>query len=61
MTLKYHISPSALTEDFLIRIWEAESDTPLAYVHEETVVAPHASPATITVNGLDKVVHIVRM
>jgi len=61
MTIKYHISPSALTEDFLVKIWEASSDTPLAFVFEETVPEPHAAPYTLTANGLDNVVHIVRM
>lgn len=61
MTLKYHISPSALTEDFIVRIWEAASDGVGAEVYEQTIAAPHAAPVTITVNGLDKVVHIVRM
>lgn len=72
MVLKYHISPSALTENFIVRIWEAASDGVGAEVHEETLVekngagvptpgAGHQVSETITVNGLDKVVHIVRM
>lgn len=61
MTLKYHISPSALSEDFIVRIWEASNDGVGAHVYETTLAAPHSSPATITVNGLDKVVHIIRM
>lgn len=59
MTLKYHISPTNLAENMLVKIYEAQS--PLAVVYEETLVAPHSSPRTITVNGLDKVVHIVRL
>jgi hypothetical protein len=61
MVLKYHISPSALTEDFIVRIWEAASDGVGAHIYEQTIPAPHAAPVTITVNGLDRVVHIVRM
>lgn len=61
MVIKYQISPSALTENFVIRVWEADSDGVGAHVYEETVVAPHAVPYTVTVNGLDDVVHIVRM
>lgn len=61
MVLKYHISPSALTEDFVVKIWEAASDGVGAEVYSQTIAAPHAAPVTITVNGLDRVVHIVRM
>lgn len=72
MVLKYIVSPSAFTEDFLIRIWEASNDQVGAHVHEETLVekngagvptpgAGHQVIETIIVNGLDKVVHIVRM
>jgi hypothetical protein len=61
MTLKYHISPSGLSENFILRIWEAASDGVGAHVHEETINAPHTLPHTVTVNGLDKVVHIVRL
>jgi hypothetical protein len=61
MVLKYHISPSSLTENFIVRIWEAASDGAGAHVYEQTINAPHSAPVTITVNGLDKVVHIVRM
>ena len=72
MVIKYHISKSAFTENFLVRIWEAESDTVGAYVYETTLVeknssgvptvgAGHQVIETLIVNGLDKVVHIVRM
>lgn len=61
MVLKYVVSPSAFTEDFIIRIWEATNDTPGGEIYSQTLVAPHAAPVVITVNGLDKVVHIVRM
>ncbi|HSW96896.1 MAG TPA: hypothetical protein VLF89_03645, partial [Candidatus Saccharimonadales bacterium] len=62
MVLKYHISPSAITENFIVKIWEAGSDGAGAEVYTSApITAPHALPFTLTVNGLDKVVHIVRM
>jgi hypothetical protein len=62
MVLKYHISPyPALEEPMWVRIWEAESDGVGAHVYEEELADPHDAPRTITVNGLDKVVHIVRL
>lgn len=72
MVLKYHISTSAITEDFIVRIWEAASDGVAAHVYETTLVekngsgvptpgAGHQVIETLTVNGLDKVVHIIRM
>lgn len=73
MVIKYHISPyPALTEDMIVRVWEAESDGPAGWIYEEvlpekdlagvpTVGAGHQVPNTITINGLDKVVHIVRL
>lgn len=62
MTLKYHLSPyPALLESMWVRIWEAASDGPGAWVYEEELTTPHDAPRTITVNGLDKVVHIVRL
>lgn len=65
MVLKYHISPSAIDEDFVIYVYEASNTNPGAHV--DTLVVPkgpgpgHPNPATITFNGLDKVVHVVRM
>jgi hypothetical protein len=73
MVLKYHISPyPSLHENMVVRIWEAQSDGPSGWVYEEviperngagvpTVGAGHQVPTTITVNGLDKVVHVVRL
>jgi len=73
MVLKYHISPyPALTESMWVRIWEAQSDGPSGWVYEEElperngsgVITPgagHQVPVTVTVNGLDKVVHVVRL
>lgn len=65
MVLKYHLSPSAIDEDFVIYIYEAANTTPGAHV--DTLVVPkgpgpgHPNPETITFNGLDKVVHVVKM
>ncbi len=61
MVAKFVISPSALTEGFVLKLWEAQSDGSGAEVHTQTISAPHSSPVTITVNGLDRVVHIVRL
>lgn len=62
MVLKYHISPSAIAEDFIVKIWEAGSDGIGAEVYTSpNIPTPHIAPYTLTVNGLDKVVHIVRM
>lgn len=73
MVLKYHISPyPALLENMVVKIWEAANDNPGAEV--QTIVVPerdamgvptpgagHQVPYTLTANGLDKVVHVVRM
>jgi hypothetical protein len=73
MVLKYQISPyPALLMNMVVRIWEAQSDGPGAHVYEEVIPerngagvptpgAGHQVPTTIEVNGLDKVVHIVRL
>jgi len=66
MVLKYQISPyPTLMEDMLVRIWEAASDAPASHVYEEVIPEDggggHPNIATITANGLDKVVHIGRL
>lgn len=62
MVLKYNISPSAFIEDFEIHIWEATNDVPGGEVVVPiNIPAPHVAPFPVTVNGLDKVVHILRM
>ena len=66
MVLKYQISPyPALMEDMIVKIWEAESDEPGAEVYTQNIPQDmgggHSSINTITVNGLDLVVHIVRL
>lgn len=59
MVIKYSISPSAKTEDFVAKIYEASS--PLAEIANQVIPAPHTSPVNVVFNGLDKVVHIVRL
>lgn len=61
MVIKYQISPSIITEDFVVKIWEAQSDNTGAEVYELTVPAPHSSPYTVTANGMDLVAHVVRL
>lgn len=73
MVLKYDISTSGISEDFVIRIWEAiDKDNPVGFVYEQTLVekdsggiptpgAGHQVIEPIMVNGLDKVVHVLRM
>lgn len=59
MEIFYHISPSTLAEDFIIKIYEAQS--PTAEVGTQTVPAPHDAPFSVSFTGLDKVPHILRM
>lgn len=71
MVLKYHISPyPTLHEAMVVNIYEAQS--PNAVVWTTTIPerdangnavpgAGHQVPFTVTANGLDKVVHIVRL
>jgi hypothetical protein len=62
LVIKYHISPSSNPNDFVVKVWEAESDGPGGEVYTSpNIPAPHVAPYTLTINGLDKVVHIVRM
>jgi len=70
MVLKYHISTSAITEDFVVRIYEAESgaqvvpDITLVEKNGSGVPTPgagHQVIETIIQSGLDSVVHIIRM
>lgn len=62
MTLKYQISPYPLsTENWTLKIWEASNDNPGAEVHTQTIPTDHDEITTITVNGLDTVVHVVRL
>lgn len=62
MVLKYHISPfAASTENWSLKIWEASNDNPGAEVYTQTIPTPHTGITTITVSGLDKVVHVVRL
>lgn len=60
MKLNYHISPAPdISENLVIRVYEAQA--PEAVIYTETLNAPHSAPRSVTVNGLDKVVHIVRL
>lgn len=72
MVIKLIISKSAFTEDFILRLWEAGSDSPEAHVYETTLVekdgsgvptpgAGHQVDEAVIANGLDKVVHIARL
>lgn len=73
MVLKYHISPyPTLLENMIVKIYEASNDNPGAEVFTEVIPerdgggvptpgAGHQVPYTLTANGLDKVVHIVRL
>lgn len=59
MEIHYQISPSEKTEDFIIKIYEAQADT--AEVASLTVPAPHDAPYAVSFTGLDKIPHILRM
>jgi hypothetical protein len=59
MEINYHISPSVNTEDFIIRIYEAQA--PDAEVATLTIAAPHTAPYSVSFTGLDKVPHILKM
>lgn len=74
MVLYYEISPypGLVGQDLVVRIYEAQNDSPSGLVHEETIPekditgtptpgAGHQVINTVMVNGLDKVVHIVRL
>lgn len=59
MEIFYHISPSANTEDFIVKVYEAQA--PDAEVGTLTIPAPHTAPASVSFTGLDKIPHILRM
>lgn len=65
MVLKYHISPTAIDEDLIVKIWEASNDGPGAEVYTETLPKDpgggHPAPHTVIADDLDLVVHIVRL
>lgn len=72
MVIKFSVSTSGYTENFIVRIWEAESDGVGAHVYETTLVeknalgvptvgAGHQVSEVVTANGMDNVVHIVRI
>lgn len=70
--IKYQVSTSGFTEDFLIRVWEANGDGPGGHIYETTLVEKNSSGVatpgaghqvidTVTINGVDTVPHILRM
>lgn len=60
MVIKYYVYGSAeVTENLVVKIYEAQA--PEAVVYTETLAAPHTGGHLVTANGLDKVVHIVRL
>lgn len=59
MEINYVLSPSENTEDFIIKIYEAQA--PTAEVATLTVPAPHDAPYAVSFTGLDKIPHILRM
>lgn len=59
MNVNYHISTTAISEDFIAKIYEASS--PDALIASTPVPAPHVLPFSVSFNGLDKVTHIVRL
>ncbi len=62
MVLKYVISASSNPNDFVAKVWEAESDGPGGEVYTSPAIpAPHSAPYVLTVTGLDRVTHILRL
>lgn len=60
MEIRYAISPNpGLLEDMVAKAYEAQS--PLAEVASITLPTPHTFPANVVFNGLDRVVHIIRL
>lgn len=59
MEIFYHISPSVNSEDFIIKIYEAQA--PNAEIASQTILAPHTAPTSVSFTGLDKIPHILRM
>ncbi len=72
MVIKFTVSKSGFTEDFIWKIWEAQNDTIGGIIQTGNLVeknaggvptpgAGHQISEEVTVNGLDKIVHIVRI
>lgn len=73
MVIKYHLSPyPALTQNLIVKIWEAQNDNPGAEVYEEEIPekdgagvptpgAGHQVINTVVADGLDFIVHRVRL
>lgn len=61
MNIIYHISPSSVVENCTIKVYEPQLDGSLSEVRSIAKNAPHTSATTITINGLDRVTHVVKM
>lgn len=66
MVIKYQLSPyPSLMENLLVKITEAQNDTPGAEVYTEEILQDggggHPNINTVIANGLDQVVHVVRL
>lgn len=66
MVIKYHISPyPTLMEDMVVKIWEASDDGPGSEVYTQNIPQAggggHPLPTTVIANGMDRVVHIIRL
>jgi hypothetical protein len=66
MVIQYQLSPyPTLMEDLVVKVWEASNDAPGAEVYTlnipQAVGGGHPNIETIVINGLDKVVHVVRL
>lgn len=72
MNIYLVVGKSTYTENFILRVWEAQSDGPGAHVYETTLVekngsgvptpgAGHQVDETLTIVGMDSVTHIVRL
>lgn len=65
MVLKYHISPTSLLEDMIVKIYESGSESPGQEVFTQNIPQAggggHPNPTTITAVNLDMVVHRVML
>jgi hypothetical protein len=74
MNIYLVVGKSTITENFILRVWEASADGPGAHVYEDlttlveknaggvpTVGAGHQIEEPLTIPGMDSVTHIVRI
>lgn len=61
MNIIYHISPSSVVENCTIKVYEPQIDGTLSEVRSIAKNAPHTSATTVTINGLDRVTHVVKL